>query len=135
MRSVKLFLLLAFAVVVTACATESAPRGGDLATSGGPASGEALFLQPMIGTQPGCVTCHSLQAGLTLVGPSLANAGTEAGSAVPGQAAQEYLRQAIVAPDEHVVAGFGAGIMPALYGSELSDQQIQDLVAYLLTLR
>jgi mono/diheme cytochrome c family protein len=135
MRGVILFLLLTLVLGLIGCQGQTTPTGGGSAAGGNPSAGEALFAQTMIGTLAGCITCHSLQPDLTLIGPSLARIGAEAGSMVPGQSAEEYLRQAIVAPDEYVVSGFGAGIMPGAYGSELSEQQIQDLVAYLLTLR
>jgi hypothetical protein len=69
-----------------------------------------------------------------MVGPSLAKAGSDAASRVSGKSAEEYLNASIVTPNEYVVEGFSANIMPAQYGTELSEQQIKDLVAYLVTL-
>ncbi len=46
--------------------------------------------------------------------------------------AEEYLRRSILHPDEYVVDGYPAGRMrPA----ELSEDDVRDLTAYLLTLR
>jgi mono/diheme cytochrome c family protein len=122
---------------LVACGGESAPAGGEgqAAGAGDVAAGESLFNQSLIGTQPGCVTCHSLEPGVTLVGPSLANVGADAGSRVSGQSADEYLRQSILEPNAYVVEGFGQGIMPAGYGNELSEQQLNDLAAFLLSLK
>lgn len=115
---------------------ESAQGSGE-AAAGDAARGEELFKQSTIGASaaPGCATCHSLEPGLTLVGPSLADTGERAGSQVEGQSAEEYLRRSIVAPDEHVMEGFPAGVMYQKYGEDLSEQEIDDLVAYLLTLK
>jgi cytochrome c2 len=93
-------------------------------------NGEELFLQ---GAVPPCSTCHSLKPGLDLVGPSLAWIGRNADSRVPGQSASDYLRQSILEPDAHIAFGFSANIMAASYKTQLSSQEVEDLVAYLLT--
>jgi sulfur-oxidizing protein SoxX len=131
MRKLGFLLVLILVVSLAACGggSESAPSGGDAA------AGEELFAQSSIGSQPGCTTCHSLEAGVTLVGPSLAGVGAEAGTRVSGQSAEEYLQQSIVEPNAHVVQGFAEGIMPAGYGDALTQQQLDDLVAYLLSLK
>jgi sulfur-oxidizing protein SoxX len=130
--------ILALIVVASlaACGGGSAPAGGGGGAAGGNAgAGEAVFGQGVIGGLPGCMTCHSLEAGVTLVGPSLASIGAEAGSMVSGLSAEEYLRQSIIEPDAYVVEGFGQGLMPAGYGDALTSQQLDDLVAYLLGLK
>ena len=48
---------------------------------------------------------------------------------------QDYLRESILNPDTYTTEGFSAGVMPAALADELSDQQVADLVAYLLTLK
>lgn len=131
MRKLMLLVVLLLVLGLVACGGESAPATG----AGGAAAGKDLFNQSTIGSQPGCMTCHSLEAGVNLVGPSLAVVGGEAGSRVSGQSAEEYLRLSIVEPGEFIVEGFAAGIMPANYGNELSEQQLNDLVAYLLSLK
>ena len=47
--------------------------------------------------------------------------------------AEEYLRQSILEPDAYIVEGFPAGQMLPNLGEILSPQQIDDLVAFLLT--
>jgi nitric oxide reductase subunit C len=98
-------------------------------------AGKALFEQDIIGAQPGCKTCHSLEAGKVIVGPSLAGIGSRAGSAVSGLSAEEFLKQSILEPDAHLAEGFPAGTMPQVWGTELSSEQVDQLVAFLMTLK
>ena len=54
-----------------------------------------------------------------------------------GQAgtAKEYLFEAIVNPGTYLVTGFADGVMPNNYGSTLTEQDLADIIAYLLALR
>lgn len=124
--------MLAALLILAACGggASQAPAGGS--AGGDAAAGKALFAQSVIGANPGCITCHSLEAGKTLVGPSVAGIASRAGSTVSGQSAEQYLRQSIVEPDAYVVKGFAKGLMPK---PTLTEQQIGDLIAYLLTLK
>lgn len=130
MRTLGFLLTLVLLLGLAACGGDTGGNGGQAA--GDPAAGQTVYNQV---ASPACNTCHSLEPGVTLVGPSLANIGTEAGNRVSGQSAAEYLHQSIVEPDAHVVEGFTPGIMPSTYGSQLTAQQINDMVAYLQTLR
>ncbi len=137
MRKSLLVLLLIVALSLAACGGESAPAGGegDVAGPGDATAGRKIFDQNLIGAQAGCIACHSLEPGVTMVGPSLATIGTDAGSRVPNVSAEEYLREAITKPDAHVVEGFSPGIMPAALADELSAQDVNNLIAFLLTLQ
>lgn len=128
-------LLSVFVLLAAACGGggESAAPASSGSVTGNAADGESLYTQNAIGSAPGCTTCHSLEEGVVVVGPSHAGIGARAGSVVPGLSAEEYLRQSIVEPDAHVTEGFTAGIMYQNYGKELTEQQIADLVAFLLT--
>jgi nitric oxide reductase subunit C len=79
-----------------------------------------------------CVTCHSLQPDVVLVGPSLAGVATRAAARVPGMSAEEYLRQSILDPGAYVVAGFPDAMARNL-GEVLNSQQISEIIAFLLT--
>ena len=101
------------------------------------AYGEELYNGTPIGaaSSPGCITCHSLEEDVTIVGPSHASLAIRAASAVPEQSADEYLRESIVNPDAHITDGFKSGTMYSNYGKELSEEEIDALVAYMLTLK
>ncbi len=96
-------------------------------------AGKALFAQQTIGANVGCVTCHSLD-GSKLVGPSLQGIGARAGKEVQGQSAEQYIRNSIVDPNSHAPKGYAVGVMPVFKGV-VSDTQLNDLVAYLLSLK
>jgi cytochrome c551/c552 len=132
MRKWTLFLSLILVLGLVACGDDAGNDGGGTAGGGDAAAGKTVFEQT---SAPACTTCHSLEAGVTLVGPSLANIGNEAGSRVSGQSAEDYLRESVVAPNAYLVEGFGANLMPQEYGTQLSEQQINDLVAYMLSLK
>ncbi len=106
----------------------AAPAAGG---SGNAANGEKLFKQTAIGSQAGCVTCHSLD-GSKLVGPSMKGIAGRAGNEVAGKLATDYIKESIVNPGAHVVKDFPAGVMQAY---QLSESELNDLVAYLLTLK
>ena len=134
-----LLIILLLALTLAACGggeeADTASSSADV--TGNAAAGEALYKQPVIGknSAPGCNTCHSLEEGVTLVGPSHAGMGTRAATAVAGQSAEEFLHESIVNPNTVITDGFTAGVMYPAFGTDLSDQEIADLVAYLMTLK
>jgi nitric oxide reductase subunit C len=107
------------------------------------ALGEALFGQ----SPPACFSCHSTQAGIQTVGPSLAGVGARAAEILktPGytgaaRTPEDYIRESILQPSAYVLPGptFSAGgqsIMPEIYQSTLKPADIDHLVAYLVTLK
>jgi ferredoxin/coenzyme F420-reducing hydrogenase delta subunit/mono/diheme cytochrome c family protein len=107
----------------------------DAVVGADPVAGRDLFLDTRIGLNTGCRVCHSLEPGQRLVGPSLAGVATAAETRVPGLSAEEYLRESIVDPDAHIVEGFQAGAMLPDVADLLSDQQLDNLVAFLMTLK
>lgn len=129
----KVFLLL---MMLSLISTGLAACGGESGSGGGSAqAGEKLFEQAAIGNQAGCSTCHSLEPDVILVGPSLAGVADRAGERVADLPAEDYLRQSIIDPDAYTVEGFSASVMPLVWSSVLEEEQINDLVAFLLTLK
>jgi nitric oxide reductase subunit C len=107
------------------------------------ALGEALFNA----APPGCAACHSTSPGVALAGPSMANMATRAETIVQSpeytgaaETAEGYIRESIQEPSAHIVPGAlfavnGMSVMPHNYDEMLTAEQIEQLVAYLMTLR
>jgi cytochrome c553 len=98
---------------------------------GDAAQGELLF-QVSIQGAPTCTSCHLLD-GQRLNGPPLNGFSQIAGTRVEGESAEEYTSISITRPAAHIVSGY-ANVMYNQYKARLTDQQLADLVAYLLTL-
>lgn len=86
-----------------------------------------------------CTTCHYTEADKgVLVGPNMDGIAERAGTRIPDMDAHEYLRRSITTHDEFIVDGFEAGVMKSIvgddFGSILPPQDIDNLVAYLMTL-
>lgn len=123
-------LVVAAMALLTAC-------GGNGA--GDAAHGQKLFTgaAPIAaGKLPACTTCHAVASGgAAALGPNLSNIGNRAATAVADETAEQYLRTAIINPNVYLAQGYQEGIMNGEYAKGLTDQQISDLVAYMLTLK
>jgi cytochrome c2 len=107
--------------------TES-PAATLTGVTGDPVNGKALF------ESEGCSKCHSVDTDQTIVGPSLMGIGSEAAEGeIDGHPALDYLHQSIVDPGAVIVEGF-QNLMPS-FEDRLTEGQIQDIIAYLLTLK
>ena len=124
----------------TAAPGEPAPTA---AATGPVALGQALFHQ----SPPGCFACHSTDRGVNLVGPSLADIGATAATRIqdPGYKgkatdAEGYLRESVRDPNAFVLTGptyssGGRSLMPTGFDTALTAVQIDQLVAYLMSLK
>ncbi len=127
-------------------ADTSLPPGARPATPGEEdpiAIGERLFRT----ASPACNACHSIAPGVNLAGPTLAGLGTRAEQSIAspdykGKAkdARAYIHESIVTPSAHLIPGEmysanGVSFMPDTYGKSLKPEQIDNLVAYLATLK
>jgi mono/diheme cytochrome c family protein len=132
-RFTVIFIIFVTLVLVACGGNENAPAGDKEPVD----YGQKMYNGTTIGaaSSPGCITCHSLEEGIRIVGPSHAGLGSRAATVVAGQTAAEYLKESIVNPDAHVTEGFAPGTMYGNYDNELSDEQIDALVAYMLTLK
>lgn len=108
------------------------------------ALGEALFRR----SPPACFTCHSTSPGVTLAGPSMAGMARRAGEVVEAEhytggatTAEGYVRESILEPHAHISEGpdfftvNGRSVMPDNYDETLTAEEIDQLVAYLMSLR
>jgi len=94
------------------------------------ARGQVLF------TSKGrCSSCHSLAEGTRIIGPSLAHIGTVAGERVTGFDARSYLLQSVLQPDAFKPEGYENLQMDSSLAKTLTSEELDDIVAYLLTLK
>lgn len=124
--------LLIGLLALTACGGMAGSPGGD------PLNGQKLFSGQITiaGGAPACATCHAVTPDTPAeIGPNLSNIGNRAAARVPGQLAPEYLRTSIVDPDAYLADNFQEGIMYGGYRQVLTQQQLNDVVAYLLELK
>jgi cytochrome c oxidase subunit 2 len=87
--------------------------------------------------QYGCLACHSLD-GTRLVGPSwqgLYGSETVFADGASRTADAEYLRESILDPNAQIVEGFLPGLMPQNFNEILSDTQIDDIIAFIESLK
>lgn len=89
-------------------------------------AGERLFLQ-------NCASCHATSSDVIIVGPALVGIAQEAGNKVPGLDARSYIEASILEPDAYINEGFN-DLMPKTFGKTLTGEELDSLVAYLLTL-
>lgn len=94
-------------------------------------------------TRTGCNSCH-ITTGLpevdaAMLGPDQTNLGAIAGTRREGYTAEEYLREAILEPSAFIVEECPLGqclqVMPENYGELLTEDEINAIVAYLLSLK
>jgi len=144
--------------------TGAAIPGTDLPTAAGaPAASAAVpaGARPVTGNEnpialgervfrtvtPPCAACHSVAPGVNMAGPSLAGVAARAAQLIASPAykgkakdPEGYIREAIVAPSAHVVPGAmysagGVSFMPTTYAQALQPEQVEQLVAYLSSLK
>lgn len=121
------------------------PPGARPVTSGSDpvALGQALFRS----VAPACNACHSIAPGVNMAGPTLHGIGSRAEALIGSEDYQgsasdvnAYIRESIVAPNAYIVPGpmysaNGQSFMPNTYVEALTPEQIDQLVAYIATLR
>ncbi len=135
-----LVILLAVALLAAGC--RAAIGQASVATvppspatgSGDPERGQEIFTQGKDGAPP-CSTCHRSAAGGFgfSLGPDLVGIAERAGTRVEGLSAEDYIRQSILDPHAYVLSGY-RDIMYPDFGKHLSDDDVADLIAYLMTL-
>jgi cytochrome c551/c552 len=117
------------AVAGTGATEAMAPAGFAAALDGADAArGRQLTLAY------GCIGCHSPDDSMRMVGPTWYDLAETAAGRIPGQEAAEYLYTSIVRPNAYVVPGYLPNVMVQSYGQQLGEQELADMVKYLLTL-
>ena len=80
-----------------------------------------------------CVTCHMGAAAENRVAPDFAGIADRADSRHPPLSAAAYIYESIIYPNAFEVAGY-SGQMPQNYPQDIPDDELGDIIAYLLTL-
>ncbi len=70
----------------------------------------------------GCVACHMINGNGGAVGPDLSNVYNKG---------EDYIRESILMPNAVIAEGYQSGIMPQNFGERLTDQDLDELIAYL----
>ncbi|MCB9137647.1 MAG: c-type cytochrome [Caldilineaceae bacterium] len=104
----------------------------DEAADAGPRAPEELF------TTMACIGCHNLDQDQTpdnrgITAPNLGNLAEVAGDMVPGQDAATYVYNSIVAPNDYIVEGYLPGVMTQNFAEQMSEEEIQGMVDWLLS--
>ena len=120
-----------------AAPVETPPPAGDLA-----AKGREIYLKVPDNAAPQalwCSTCHQIEGvSAGLIGPDHTQIGRDAATRIPGLSAEEYLKQSITDPTAHIAEGVEratAGLMTNAITENLTGEQVDALVAFLLTLQ
>ncbi len=81
-----------------------------------------------------CGACHSTSPDTIIVGPSLAGIASRAATRVDGQDAYTYLLTSVMQPDAYLVEGYD-NLMPASLSKQLTGEELDNVIAYLQTLK
>lgn len=98
-----------------------------------PENGAALFVQFHGAAGASCSACHRVDSDERLIGPGLLNIANRAGARVADQSAVEYIYTSIVEPSAYIVPEY-PDIMPKSWAQALTEEQIYDVIAYLMSL-
>ena len=132
-------VLGAMVLFVAACGSGEAtpvPTSADTVTppavgGGDPEKGKVVFI-----SRGSCGACHKVSGvsgAVGSIGPNLNGIATRAATRKPPLTAREYLIESEEDPGAFIVSGF-SNIMPAVWLG-LSEEEQQDLLAFLLTLQ
>ncbi len=130
-------------VVPTPCPVGACPQPAAPGANPGAAAspGQALFVGAAA-----CSSCHTISGvAQGVLGPPLDGIGSAAANRIPGQSAEDYIRESILEPDVYA-AGTADGLSQDYDGNlmlstmagilpSLSDEDIDNLVDYLLSLQ
>ena len=82
-----------------------------------------------------CARCHGTTGDTVVVGPSLAGVATRGNIRIAGMDAEAYIRSSILDPGAYTVEGFPEGIMPINLKEEIPPEDVEAIIAFLLTLK
>lgn len=136
MRSIYLLLIvMMFGIAACGGGAEAHNKPTDAIKVGDANSGQQIF-ETQHGDAPPCAMCHVTDSERGKMGaPSLQGIASRAGNRVEGMDATSYLHQSIVDPTAFDADPDGTTRMYEHFREALTEEQISDLIAYLLTLQ
>jgi mono/diheme cytochrome c family protein len=140
-RLSQIMVLVLLILVLTACGGEGLTnptpkpevinsfKAEPVSNNGNSQEGEKIFYR-----MP-CMSCHTYKGsgGTQGVAPALDKIGTNADSRLPGVTAAQYIRHVILKPEDIRLPDM-RNVMPS-FANTLKPQELDDLVAFLLTLK
>ena len=106
-----------------------------------PPSEDPLFAGRLLFNQLGCIACHTIEGvSVGAIGPDLTHLATNAAERVDGMSPEDYIRESILDPAAFISPDCPTGacteptLMPLTFGDQLTDEQLESLVTYLLSL-
>jgi len=135
--------LKADAALVGSGEPENPPIGTDVASimiaieglEGDPTRGQAIYTgqeRSQLRAQLGCAGCHAggAQAPDTEEQWSLIINERLNEAQFDGYTPEQYIAESIVMPNAYIVDGYNSGVMPQLYGDQISAQDLVDIISY-----
>ena len=155
MKSIRMVLIfLGILILLTACGQKAAPTATPTAAAGPAAVTSApglydreLALEAF--TKGGCGACHiipGVPGAVGSIGPDLSEIGKTAENVIASaeytgsaKSALGFLQESVLKPDAYIAPDCGGkacqkGLMPASLGETLSDQELNAVVGYMLSL-
>jgi len=124
MRPLIAFILITIAIFLSGCTPSSSVNI---------ANGEAIYTHGKA-EAPACSNCHTLEAEAFGLGPTMVGVTSRAAVEITGdQTVEDYLRESILYPNEFLVPGY-RNIMYGEYATHLTEQDIKDIIGYILSL-
>jgi len=83
---------------------------------------------------PNCVACHVSSGEDSALAPALIGQWDRLASRDSALSVREYVRQSVLRPNETVAEGYNAGVMYQDYAVNLTEEQINAVVEYTLSI-
>lgn len=145
--NIPLLLLFISIIFLTACGTNSSDTS--TTNSAAPSGSELLFIQK------GCIACHTVKEGspssegeteeqvetLEQVGPSMVGVATRSVETIKlpdytggANTVEAYFKESILTPQIYLVPNYEP-LMPQTYEATINEQELTELVNYMLTFK
>jgi len=115
--------------------------GADPRVTGNAENGKVIFTTFYSQVSFACATCHLVDSNDRLIGPGLLNISDIGSASHAGHTglhvddAYAYIYESITNPSAFVVPDYPDGLMPQIWAQVLTEAEIQDVIAYLYTLK